>query len=228
MQVLYQDARVIAVHKPAGQLVIPGRGDSDILCLKDEMAAGLGGPVFVVHRIDRETSGIVLFAKDPDAHRFLCAAFEKQAVKKEYWAAVLGSPSPAEGFVASPLRAFGSGRMGPDPLGKPSRTEYSTVARWPGGALLAVRPVTGRRHQIRAHLAERGHPILGDPLYGPPPRPVGGAPRLLLHARALLFPHPDGSPRSVLCEPDDYFFSILNVVSKSKIVYLETGRAQNP
>ncbi len=206
LDVLYQDARVLAVLKPAGQLVIPGRGDSTSLCLKEECARFLGGPVWVVHRIDRETSGVVLFAKDERAHRFLCGAFEKRLVNKDYLAAVVGQPRPAAGVVQSPLREFGSGRVAPDPKGKPCRTEYETVGHGPRGTLLAVRPVTGRRHQIRAHLTEIGHPILGDPLYGPPPRPIGGAPRLLLHARKITFPHPDGSERTVSAEPGPDFF----------------------
>ena len=224
MTVLYEDARLIAVHKPVGQLVIPGRGESSGPCLRDACAQRIGRPVWVVHRIDRETSGVVLFAKDAEAHRFLCGAFENRLVKKEYWAAVAGEPSPSNGAVDSALRLFGSGRVAPDPRGKPSRTEYETLARWPGGALLSVNPLTGRRHQIRAHLAHIGHPLLGDPLYGPPPRPVGGAPRLMLHARKIVFPHPDGTERSVDCLPGDDFYSYLNVVSKSEIVYLDPGR----
>lgn len=214
MDVLFHDARFIAVNKPVGQLVIPGRGDSSVLCLKDECARFLGCPVFTVHRIDRETSGVVLFAKDSDSHRFLCNAFENRLVNKEYWAAVVGFP-PLSGVIDSPLRQFGSGRVAPDPKGKPSRTEFETAGRWAGGAILSVRPLTGRRHQIRAHLTEIGHPLLGDPLYGPPPRPIGGAPRLFLHARKLLFPHPDGGEKIVAAElpPDLGFF--LNVVSES-------------
>jgi len=88
------------------------------------------------------------------------------------------------GRVETPLREFGSGRVGADPAGKPSLTEYSVRARGEGCTLLTVEPKTGRRHQIRVHLYSLGHPILGDPLYGSP-RPVGGAPRLMLHALAL-------------------------------------------
>ena len=227
MDALYEDARLVAVYKPAGQLVIPGRGESSVPCLKDEWGRRIGRPVWVVHRIDRETSGAVLFAKDAEAHRFLCGAFENRSVKKEYWAAVVGAPSPSSGAVDRPLRSFGSGRVAPDPRGKPSRTDYETLARWPGGALLSVNPVTGRRHQIRAHLAHIGHPILGDPLYGPPPRPVGGAPRLMLHAREIVFPHPEGGRRAVRCSPPDDFQSFLKVVSQSEIVYLEPGRAHH-
>lgn len=205
----------MVVAKPAGQLVIPGRGEATSVCLKDDCAQFLGGPVWVVHRIDRETSGVVLFAKDSEAHRFLCGAFERRLVKKEYLAAVVGEPAPQAGVLDRPLREFGSGRVAPDPKGKPCRTEYETVGRWAGGALLSVRPVTGRRHQIRAHLTDIGHPILGDPLYGPPPRPIGGAPRLFLHARKIVFPHPDGGERTVSAEPSENFISILNVVSIS-------------
>lgn len=205
---------MIAVHKPAGQLVIPGRRETSSLCLKEECSQILGRPVFVVHRIDGETSGVVLFAKDPESHRFLCAAFEKRLVKKEYLAAVVGRP-PLSGVIETPLRQFGSGRVASGPNGKPSRTEYETVSPWSGGALLLVRPVTGRRHQIRAHLTGIGHPLLGDPFYGPPPRPIGGAPRLFLHARKLSFPHPDGGEKDVTADPPEDFYFYLNVVSKS-------------
>jgi tRNA pseudouridine32 synthase/23S rRNA pseudouridine746 synthase len=224
LDILYQDARLIAVRKPAGQLVIPGRGGSSALCLKEEGESSLGCPLFVVHRIDRGTSGVVVFAKDSEAHRFFCGAFEKRLVKKEYLAAVVGFPSPPAGVVERPLREFGSGRVAPDPNGKPCRTEYETAGRWAEGAVLLVRPVTGRRHQIRAHLTSLGHPVLGDPLYGPPPRPVGGAPRLFLHAWKITFPHPDGNERSVIAEPEPDFNRYLNVVSQSEIVYLGGGR----
>lgn len=206
---------MIAVCKPAGQLVIPGRGESTAVCLREEWTVQCGAPVFVVHRIDRETSGVVLFAKDAQAHRSLCRAFETRRVDKEYLAAVVGEPHPAAGVMDWALREFGSGRVAPDPKGKACRTEYETVGRWGGGALLSVRPVTGRRHQIRAHLTAFGHPLLGDPLYGPPPRPIGGAPRLLLHARKITFPHPDGGERTVSVEPGADFYSPLSVVSLS-------------
>lgn len=219
MEILYQDERVVAVHKPSGQNVIPGRGSESGPCLKDEAAARFGEKVFVVHRIDRETSGIVLLARDAEAHRFLNGAFEGRRVRKEYLAAVQGAPVPAQGSVVVPLRLFGSGRVAADPAGKPSQTDFETWARWEGGALLLVRPVTGRRHQIRAHLAGIGHPVLGDPLYGPPLWPVGGAPRLMLHAGQLDFPHPDGGTRIVCCEPPEAFRLFVNVVAKSEIVY---------
>lgn len=215
MIVLYEDGGVVAVDKPAGQLVIPGRGESSSLCLKQECSAYLGAPVFVVHRIDRETSGVVLFAKDSEIHRFLCNAFEKRLVKKEYLAAVMGEPHPSNGVLESALREFGSGRVAPDPRGKPSRTEYETVGHWSGGALLRIRPVTGRRHQIRAHLTELGNPILGDPLYGPPPRPVGGGVRLFLHAHKIQFPLLNNGVRAVIAEPREDFKSILHIVSAS-------------
>ncbi len=220
VSVLFQDNRVLAVHKPEGQLVIPGRAPDTIPCLKDECLGFFGRPVFVVHRIDRETSGIVLFALDPDAHRFLCRAFERREVRKEYRAVVQGEPNPTEGVLSNPLREFGSGRVAPDPRGKPSRTEYQTLARWSGGSLLAVRPVTGRRHQIRTHLAGHGHPVLGDPLYGPAPRPIGGVARLMLHASVLQFPHPEGGTRTISCGPPNSFIAIFDIVSKPKIVYL--------
>ena len=182
-RVLFEDERVVAADKPAGRPTIPGRGDVGE-ALNRELERRLGRKLFVVHRLDLEASGVVVFAKDAETHRRLCAAFEGRAAKKVYLAAVAGSLR-GEGVVDSPLKEFGSGRVAPAPGGKPPRTRWRVERSWPKATLLRVEPETGRKHQIRAHLASLGHPILGDPRYGPPPRPVGGAPRLLLHALSL-------------------------------------------
>lgn len=184
MELLYQDGDVVAVGKPAGQPAIPGRGCAAGGALNAEVEAALGRKIFVVHRLDLEASGLMLFALTPEAHKRLCAEFEGRRVRKSYLALVQGE-APAKGEVNSALKEFGSGRIGVDPKGKPAVTRFSLRSKGRGCSLLTVEPVTGRRHQIRAHLAAIGHPILGDPLYGRAPRPVGGAPRLMLHALAL-------------------------------------------
>lgn len=183
--VVYEDERLLAVSKAAGVPVIPGRGDVGEP-LNSRLARQAGGRVYVVHRIDREASGLVLFAKDAETHRRLCSLFEARAVHKTYLAAVLGRMT-GEGSIDRPLRAFGSGRMGVGAGGKPSLTRWRAVRDLPGGTLVEAEPVTGRRHQLRVHLYSVGHPILGDPLYGKP-LPVGGAPRLMLHAWRLEVP----------------------------------------
>ncbi len=161
--------------------------------------------MYVVHRLDREASGLVLFAKDAQTHRFLCGEFEKRRVQKIYLALVLGRVE-REGNVKAPLRAFGSGRMGVAKGGKPCLTRFRVRERFSGATLLEIEPMTGRRHQIRVHLYSLGHPVLGDPLYGSK-RPVGGSPRLMLHALELRLAFPE--PMSLRAEPGRDFLEVL-------------------
>jgi tRNA pseudouridine32 synthase / 23S rRNA pseudouridine746 synthase len=211
LQVLFEDSRLIAVDKPAGQAVIPGRGLEEEP-LVEQVARRLGGKAFVVHRLDRDASGLTLFAKDAATHRELCLLFETRRMGKTYLAAVLGRVE-ADGRVEQPLRLFGSGRMGVAAGGKPSRTSYRVRARGPHASLLEVSPETGRRHQIRVHLHSLGHPVLGDALYGRP-RPVGGAPRLMLHSWRLAFVLA-GSPYRLAAEPDAQFQRVLGLFGLS-------------
>ena len=162
-----------------------------------------GGVIFVVHRLDKEASGVVLFAKDADAHRALNGAFERREVIKTYRAWVLGAVMH-DRTVNQPLKEFGSGRMGVTRRGRPSITAYRVLETHPEASLLDVSPRTGKRHQIRVHLYSVGHPILGDPLYGSP-LPVGGATRLMLHATALSVDTPETGPLTVSCEPPPDF-----------------------
>jgi 23S rRNA-/tRNA-specific pseudouridylate synthase len=161
----------------------------------------------VDHRRDREASGLVVFARDPETHRELSLLFERKKVKKVYLAAVLGWLDQ-DGTVSRPIREFGSGRMGTGRGGKGALTRYRVLERLCRSSLLEVEPETGRRHQIRVHLYSRGHPILGDPLYGDP-RPVGGVSRLMLHARSLAIPRPDGSNLALECPPPADFLAIV-------------------
>lgn len=181
--VVFEDERLVAVNKPAGQPTIPGRGDIGEP-LNKELERRLGARLWVVHRLDREASGLVVFAKDAQTHKALCAEFESRRADKTYLAAVKGAVT-GEGRCDSPLKEFGSGRTAPSPDGKHSVTRWTVSRPLKGATLLKVTPLTGRRHQIRAHLCAVGHPLLGDPLYGPAPRPVGGAARLMLHALTL-------------------------------------------
>ena len=185
LSILCEDERLIATAKPSGQLVIPGRGTAAGPTLQEQVEDHLRSKAYVVHRLDREASGIVLFAKDAAAHRALCLAFQTQQVHKLYAALVQGCVEK-DGTIDRPIRAFGSGRMGVGADGKSSITRYRVMDRLAAATLLEVEPKTGRRHQIRAHLCSIGHPILGDPLYGKE-RPVGGVQRLMLHAVSLKF-----------------------------------------
>jgi RluA family pseudouridine synthase len=142
----------------------------------------------VVHRLDRETSGVLLFSLGSRSHRVLVQAFAERRILKDYTAIVAGWPRPLRGTIDLPLRRNASGRTVRDPRGAGARTRYETVRRLEGAALLAVHPVTGRTHQIRAHLSLIGHPVLGDRVYGRGPAPMPGAPRLCLHASRLVLP----------------------------------------
>jgi len=209
--VVFQDERLIAVSKPAGQLMIPGRGPGPGLPLRQEVEAALGRKVFVVHRLDREASGITVFAKDAATHRALCLEFEKRTVRKTYLALAQGLV-PSDGVVDKPLRTFGSGRMGVGEPGKASTTRYRILRRLKGSTLLEIEPSTGRRHQIRVHLYAVGHPIVGDPLYGKE-RPVGGAPRLMLHALELVFSGEAFAGLKLRAEPPEDFKKTLERAS---------------
>jgi tRNA pseudouridine32 synthase / 23S rRNA pseudouridine746 synthase len=195
---------LVAFDKPSGVPSIPGRGDPPGASLLEIASALEGRKLFVVHRLDRGTSGVLLFARDAAAHRRLNALFESRAVRKTYLAWVLGELASEEGVVEVPLRSFGSGREGVAEGGKPSLTHWKVLRRAPGKTLLEVRPETGRRHQIRVHLFSLGHPVLGDDLYGAP-RPVGAAPRLMLHALHLSFPWDAPTPLLISAPPPPDF-----------------------
>jgi RluA family pseudouridine synthase len=206
--ILFEDDHVLAVDKPAGRPTIPGRGDVGE-ALNAELEKRLGRKLFVVHRLDLEASGVVVFAKDAETHRLLCAQFEGRAAKKVYLAAVAGAMI-GEGVIDAPLKEFGSGRVAPSPDGRKARTLWRVERAWRAAALLRVEPETGRKHQIRAHLASLGHPILGDPRYGPPPRPIGGAPRLMLHALSLSVTA--GRAYDFTAEPPRDFTAVLSSI----------------
>jgi tRNA pseudouridine32 synthase/23S rRNA pseudouridine746 synthase len=190
--VLFADEHVLAVDKPAGRIVIPGRGAPERTVLDEARAAH--GRLWVVHRLDRGTSGVLLFARSAAAHRALNLAFDGRAVAKRYLALVRGAPPDAQRLDAwiAPARR---GRMRPvaagDPRGKPSATEVRVVERFPaaGLALVECAPETGRTHQIRVHLAAAGTPLALDADYGDG-TPVAGLARTPLHAASLELAHP--------------------------------------
>ncbi len=181
--VVFEDDRIIAVNKPVGLPTIPGRGEIGI-AVNTELERRLRKKVFTVHRLDLDASGILVFAKDAETHRLLSIEFEERRAKKEYLVAVLGVMG-GSGVIDKPLREFSSGRVAPAPDGKRALTRWRVERALAGATLLRVETLTGRKHQIRAHFSSEGHPLLGDPRYGPPPRPIGGAKRLMLHAHTL-------------------------------------------
>lgn len=186
---------------------MPARADDPRRPLSVLVAEHLKAKIWVVHRLDAATSGVLVFAKDRESHRRLSSAFEGRTVAKTYLAAVLGTAE--DGANTMPLKTFGSGRVGPSPEGKPSETAWSVRERLRGATLLEVRPRTGRRHQIRVHLNAVGHPVLGDRRYGKD-RPIGGAPRMMLHAWKLELPDADGSVLRLEAPPPPDFEAVLS------------------
>jgi len=201
--VVHEDVALLAVDKPAGRLVIPGRGREEASLL-EELSRVLGR-LWVVHRLDRGTSGVLVFARTAAAHRALNLAFDRGEPRKRYLALVRGAP-PAEFRIEVAIAPARRGRMRPsrsgDPRGKPSATAFRLIevfpARpWSGGPLAVVEalPETGRTHQIRIHLAEAGYPLAVDPDYGDP-GPFRGPEghtlleRTPLHAERLDLLHP--------------------------------------
>lgn len=207
LQILYEDSHLIALNKEPGTIVIPGRGVSDSDTLVRRLEDYCGGKIFVVHRLDRETSGVVLFARDASTHRELNLQFEKREINKVYLAVAEGMMD-GEGVIDKPLYQFGSGRMGVDSRGKESLTCYRVLCNLRNSTLLEVRPQTGRKHQIRVHLYSIGHPVLGDRLYGYY-RPVGGIPRLMLHAYRITFTL-SGNRRTIEAPPDQEWERIIS------------------
>lgn len=185
LTIVFEDDRLLALCKPVGQAAVPGRGNIEEP-LSREAGRHTGGKLFIAHRLDRDTSGLIVFAKDAATHRELCLLFENRQVHKTYLALVQGRVEK-DGVVEKPIRTFGSGRMGCGVGGKPSLTRYRVKRRFEGATMLEVEPTTGRRHQIRVHLCAIGHPVMGDRLYGRN-RPVGGAGRLMLHALQIEAP----------------------------------------
>lgn len=211
LTLLYRDAAVVAVDKPAGITVTPSPRPGDGPCLRDQLVAALSVPVWVVHRIDRETSGVVIFALTAAAHRALSMTFEARRAAKRYLAFTAGCPSPRAAVIDTPLHEGRKGRMRPAQPGEhgavDARTSYEVRQTWRHGgdtvSLVEARPETGRHHQIRVHLRSVGAPLLGDSVYGRqahwPEALLASqrtlAPRLALHAVSLQVPHPDtGAP----------------------------------
>ncbi len=226
--VLHRGAGWAAVDKPPGLPIVAERQKPGQTPLLDAIAAALGaGALLVVHRLDRDTTGVLLVATEPDAHRDLSIQFQRRLVRKEYLALVRGDVLAAEGKVDASLERDPSrpGHMRvarPGRPGKRALTRYEVVERFRGYSLLRVRPRTGRMHQIRVHLAHEGFPLAVDPDYGggealllstlkrgyKPPRDRPEAPllgRLALHAAALALRDP-GTGETVRIEaplPDD-------------------------
>lgn len=212
-RVIYRDAAVIALDKPAGLAVQGGSGTHKHLdAMLDALTFGAAERPRLVHRLDKDTSGVLVLARSASAARNLSRAFRDGAVRKLYWAAVAGVPKPRAGEIDMPL-AKGGGqdreKMRPDAAAEPALTRFATVATsGKAAAWLALRPVTGRTHQLRAHCAAIGHPILGDGKYGGKkafPQIEGLPGKLLLHAREIALPDPfEGTTLRIAAPPPEH------------------------
>jgi len=204
--VLWTGVGLVAVDKPAGMPVVPGRTGQGGPPLRERLEAQLGRQVWVVHRLDRDTSGVLLLALDATTHRAASVAFERGLPEKRYLALVSPALTGAVRVEAAlvPARRSRMRLAGPGEEGKPAVTELSAVETFGDVALVEARPLTGRTHQIRVHLRHAGAPLLVDPQYGRPEpvseRRLGGesdAPvltRTPLHASRLVLPAGEGFP----------------------------------
>ncbi|HXX29560.1 MAG TPA: RluA family pseudouridine synthase [Myxococcaceae bacterium] len=168
LRVLWRDARLVAIDKPPGMLVVPGRTPGQDPTVRDRLEAELGRRVWVVHRLDRETSGVLLFALDAESHRAACLAFEQGEVTKRYLALV-APPLERPQLVEEALVPARRGRMRlafPGEAGKPARTRLRPLEIHALGGLVEAEPLTGRTHQVRLHLQAAGAPLLVDAQYG--------------------------------------------------------------
>ncbi|MGE0363144.1 MAG: RluA family pseudouridine synthase [Vicinamibacterales bacterium] len=209
---LYEDDALVVVDKPAGLPVIAAPDWPAADTVQARVAAQLGSRLWVVHRLDRETSGALAFARTADAHRLLSMAFEGRDVAKTYRALTSGCPTPGHGTIDVPLHAARRGRSRParpdEPGSRDATTVYRVLAAWRAGAdtaaLVEASPRTGRQHQIRVHLRAIGAPILADPVYGRATAGLAariGLGRLALHACVLDLPHPSGGRRVQVTAP---------------------------
>lgn len=192
LRFLHDDHQVVLVDKPAGLLSVPGKGPDLADCLLARVQA-VFPMALLVHRLDRDTSGVMIFALTPHAQRHLGLQFEKRYTKKTYVARVWGEMSEKTGTVDLPLIVDWPNRpkqMVDHETGRQAQTDWRVMRIKDGETRVKLMPRTGRSHQLRVHMLALGHPILGDPFYAE--GPAGDHPRLMLHSETLQFRHPDG------------------------------------
>ena len=190
METLYSDEALIVVDKPSGLSVLPDGWEQDSSYLVQKLQEQFG-KIFIIHRLDKATSGIMVFARTAQAHRSLSSQFERHEARKIYRAIALGNPRWDEHIARHPLRVNVGHKhrtMVDDKNGKPCETRFKVLRRFPEHVLLEAELMTGRTHQIRVHAYALGHPLLGDTLYSAPDTHLIARPAL--HAYSLTFTHP--------------------------------------
>lgn len=227
LDVVYEDDDVIVVNKPTGLVVHPAPGHPDgtlvnaLLHHCGDSLSGIGGEKRpgIVHRIDRDTSGLIIAAKNDAAHLALSAQLKDHSLSRTYECLVTGNMKPDSGTVDAPIGRSSADRkkMAVVPTGRRAVTHWEVVARYPGVTHLRCRLETGRTHQIRVHMAYIGHPILGDTVYGAK-KPVPGLTGQCLHATGLRFIHPrTGEPVELHCPlPPEFTAMLQKLQSKSQ------------
>ena len=227
LDVVYEDDDVIVVNKPTGLVVHPAPGHPDgtlvnaLLHHCGDSLSGIGGEKRpgIVHRIDRDTSGLIIAAKNDAAHLALSAQLKDHSLSRTYECLVTGNMKQDSGTVDAPIGRSSADRkkMAVVPTGRRAVTHWEVVARYPGVTHLRCRLETGRTHQIRVHMAYIGHPILGDTVYGAK-KPVPGLTGQCLHAVGLRFIHPrTGEPVELHCPlPPEFTAMLQKLQNKSQ------------
>ena len=225
LDVVYEDDDVIVVNKPVGMVVHPAPGHPDgtlvnaLLYHCGSSLSGINGVLRpgIVHRIDRDTSGLIIAAKNDRAHLALAAQLQDHTLARVYEAVAVGSLKEDSGTVDAPIGRHPVDRkkMAVDRRnGRPAVTHWSVLARYPGYTRIECRLETGRTHQIRVHMASIGHPLLGDVVYGNK-KPFPGLAGQCLHAKRLRFLHPStGEPVEVECPLPQWFTDVLKKIDK--------------
>ena len=220
LDIVYEDAHLLVVNKPKGMVVHPAPGNPDgtlvnaLLWHCKGSLSGIGGEIRpgIVHRIDKDTSGLIIAAKNDFAHAALAAQLKDHSLARTYVCIVCGKIKDDSGTIDAPIGRHPADRKKMAVTEKNSRsavTHWRVLERFSGYTLVECKLETGRTHQIRVHMAYRGHPILGDMVYGHK-KPELGQDSQCLHAKELRFVHPrTGQPVTVCCELPDYFTALL-------------------
>ena len=219
LDIVYEDDDVIVVNKKNGMVVHPAAGNEsgtlvNALLKHLDNLSGIGGEIRpgIVHRIDKDTSGLLLVAKNDRAHVSLSEQIKAHTVHRAYKAILIGGFKDDEGFVDAPIGRHPTDRkkMAIVPDGREARTNWQVLQRLKGATLIEARLTTGRTHQIRVHMASIGHPVLGDPVYGPKKSPYAVSGGQLLHAYRIGFVHPvTGKELLFEAEPEQRFLNWL-------------------
>ena len=234
LEVIFENEDIVVINKPSGMLTISDRAQN--LSLKDILNQKYG-KIFTVHRLDRDTSGVVLFAKNEEAHRYFSLLFENRKVEKFYQGIVVGNPTSDEGKIEAPIaeHPFVKGKMIINKHGKESLTTYKVIEHHNFYSLVEFQLHTGRTHQIRIHSKNIGHPIAVDPLYGDSEpvklssikkkyklskleeeeRPIVS--RLALHSNKLIVELPDGEIKTFIAPVPKDFQALMNQQTKLKV-----------